>query len=254
MRVDPVRTLVRDTATTYRERVYAFQTKARGLREKEQLVRVFEKLRPFYQCKLRGTLPGKRTSAILDLPCGYGNLSYFLAKSGYVNVEGVDSDPAQVALAKLVGIRAEVADGFEWLSARPDTYDAILSLDFIEHLTKEAALEFCELVLAALKKNGILIARTPCADGPFFGSAVFNDLTHEWMPTSGAARNLLRMCGFAKVAIVGDRPVPFKLVNVIRRIAFRMTCAVGSCWSSFAGLGVPAIWTPNMWIFARRGE
>jgi SAM-dependent methyltransferase len=172
---------------------------------------------------------------------------------GYTNVDSIDFDQKQVHLARTLGLTAAVADGLDWLSSHASCYDAILCLDFLEHLDKDSALHFLHQCRAALNPGGILVVRIPCAEGPFSGTAVFNDLTHEWAATSGVLRDILAIAGFEAVVIADDGPVPYKPANWLRWVAFRATCAVGRFWGDFTGIGRPTIWTPNMWAVAKKG-
>ena len=212
----------------------------------------YERLVPIYKGRFGAVLPVIRSARLLDLPCGSGNVSYFLRKMGYTNVDSIDFDEKQVHLARMLGLTATVADGLDWLRSHTSCYDAILCLDFLEHLDKDNALQFLQLCNAALNPGGVLVLRTPCAEGPFAGTAVFNDLTHEWAATSGVIRDILAIAGFAAVNISDEGPVPYKLVNWVRWLAFQTTCAIGRFWGNFTGLGCPTIWTPNMWAVAKK--
>jgi hypothetical protein len=152
----------------------------------------------------------------------------------------------------LVGIDAKVCDGLAWLKKHPNTYDAIVSLDFLEHLDKNAVIRFLQLVANSLQEGGYFIARMPCSDGPFSGCAVYNDITHEWAATSGVMRILLKMVGFKEVMVLDDGPVPYKFVNWIRLGGFKFVCSVASVVCRFIGLGSPKIWTPNMWLVGKK--
>lgn len=236
----------------YEKAAYAHQTVARGLCRREDLARLFDRARPIYEARFGGLLPQARSARILDCPCGPGQASQFLRFRGYENVDSIDIDKNQVELAKLADIPAVVADAFEWVTQHVDTYDAIISIDFLEHLDKDSAMRFIQLCYGALNVGGVLILRMPCAEGPFFGVAAFNDITHRWVATSGVLRGLVEMCGFEEVRVFADAPVPYKWSNWIRLAAYRATCTIGSFWGQFAGLGAPSIWTPNMWATAVR--
>jgi 2-polyprenyl-3-methyl-5-hydroxy-6-metoxy-1,4-benzoquinol methylase len=233
----------------YQREAYAQQTASKRVLS---LGPGYEKLIPIYRAKFGAVLPTMRSAKILDVPCGSGNASYFLRKMGYAEVDSIDLDQKQVQLAQALGLPATVADGLEWLTSHISYYDAILSLDFLEHLDKDSALHFLRLCYAALNPGGVLVLRTPCAEGPFAGTAVFNDFTHEWAATSGVLRDVLAIAGFSAVVISDDGPVPYNLVNWVRLVAFRTTCAVGRFWGNFTGLGCPTIWTPNMWAIAKK--
>lgn len=235
----------------YQRVMYAQQTASK---EVLKLAHDYEKLIPIYKARFGGVLPPALGARLLDMPCGSGNVSYFLRKVGYTHVDSIDLDENQVLLARTLGLNASVADGLDWLRSHTSCYDGILSLDFLEHLDKDRALHFLQLCYAALNPGGVLVVRTPCGEGPFAGAAIFNDLTHEWAATSGVLRDILAMTGFAAIVISDDGPVPYKPVNWVRWVAFRATCAVGGFWGSFTGIGCPTIWTPNMWALARKGH
>jgi len=194
------------------------------------------RLCPWYATFLRRWLPADKSSRILDLPCGDGNLLFALKDLGFTNLLGVDVDPGQVALAQQLGLTARVGDVFE-------------------HVPIEQALEFCKLARRALSPGGMLICRTPCADGPFGSHDRHNDLTHRWGMTSGAAGQFLILAGFQpdEISVVGEPPVPYKLVNWFRLQLYRVTTAVVGAWLELCGIGAPRVWTRSMWIVAGRG-
>jgi SAM-dependent methyltransferase len=228
---------------------YAYQSVRK---DSHSLSREYEKLVPIYMRRFGSVLPASKNARLLDLPCGSGNVSYFLRALQYRCVDSIDLDEGQVALARALALHPIVADGLDWLKSHTSTYDAIISLDFLEHLSREKALEFLHLSYAALIPGGVLVLRTPCAEGPFAGTAIFNDFTHQWAATSGVLRDLLGMVGFSAISITDDAPVPYKMLNRLRLLAFELTCMVGRFWGSFTGLGSPTVWTPNMWAVAAK--
>ncbi len=213
------------------------------------------KLGPWYAKFLQRWLPSAKDGRILDLPCGDGNLLFALREMGFTNVQGVDVDPGQVAVAKELGLPVEVGEVFEALAREGEsTVARVFAVDFLEHVSIERALEFCKLARRSLMPGGKLICRTPCADGPFGSHDRHNDLTHRWGMTSSAASQLFRLAGFSpdQVAVVGEPPVPYKLVNRPRLWLYRMTTAVLGAYLELCGIGAPSIWTRSMWIIAGR--
>ena len=99
----------------YQKEFYEYQTIARGILTKDSLIQLFEQLLPFYIKKIGSFLPNSLDAKIADIPCGNGNFSYYLLKSGYKNFDSIDLDPNQVSLAQLVGINAKVYDALLWL-------------------------------------------------------------------------------------------------------------------------------------------
>jgi len=238
----------------YRKIYYGYQTRARGLLDKDALEQRFTKLKTWYARRLRAYLPENPDAKCLDVPCGYGNFIYFLRDKGYQNIEGLDLDAGQIKLARKLNLPVREADAFEYLVGLQDDYDLISSLDFIEHLSRDEALQFMKLCMQAIKPGGLLILRTPCADGPFGSHDRYNDLTHEWGMTSCLLRALLEMNGFERVSILDERPMPTSALNLIRWLVFFPAKALFSAAYIALGMRPPAIWTRSMMAVAYKPE
>lgn len=242
------------TLPYYAERYYDYQTVARGLQTADQLKSAFERLLPYYWYGLRKWLPEDKARLCLDLPCGYGNFMYFLVKHGYRNCRGYDLDRRQVELARSLGLAAERGEAFDILAGLPEPPELISSLDFIEHLDKTTAIRFLEACYRALPAGGILILRTPCADGPFGAHDRFNDITHEWGLTSNALQCLLKMVGFSSVRILDFTTAhPGRgVVHAARWAACRVLRSAASLLLRIACVGGPAVWGRSMWAVATK--
>lgn len=234
---------------SYERAYYQYQTRARGLLEKDALRQYFDWMAPRYACRLRTHLPANWMATCLDLPCGYGNFLYFLRLRGYQNIIGYDLDPNQVQLARLLDLPAHEGDAFIVLSDEAKQYDCITSLDFIEHISPDEALRFLHLCWTRLKLGGVLILRTPCADGPFGAHDRYNDLTHRWAMTSNVLSTVLRMLNFERIDILDERPQSYNstLVNTLRRLAFYPARALASGLCLALGLSPPVVWSRSMW-------
>jgi len=238
----------------YEKEYYAFQTQARGLLSEGALRQRFEKLRRWYRLRLGDFLPADRNAPCLDLPCGYGNFLYFLDSEGYSNVAGYDTDPAQIGLARLLGLPASQGDAFEILSNSPDTYALISSLDFVEHLPKDKALQFLDMCYDSLMPGGCLVLRTPSANGPFGSHDIHNDLTHEWGATSSLLNALLQMKGFEKIAVLDERPQPSSIVDTLRWLCYFPTKHLANLFTMMLGLSAPDVWSTSMVAVAYKPE
>ena len=234
----------------YRERYYNYQTQARGLLDKASLEKRFAKQSKWYGATLRAFLPNKLDMRCLDAPCGYGNFLYFLRAKGYRNIEGFDFDQKQVELARLLDLPAEKKDIFSVLAENSEPYELIASLDFIEHLTKDDALSFLDQCNKNLHPGGVLILRTPCADGPFGAHDAWNDLTHQWGMTSTVLQTILEMSGFTRVQVLDERPHPISLVGTIRWLVFPPARMIANAFCMALGLRPPKIWTRSMMAVA----
>ncbi|RLL51947.1 class I SAM-dependent methyltransferase [Mariprofundus sp. EBB-1] len=238
----------------YKSIYYGYQTKARGLLDEHSLRLQFEKMAKWYACRLSPFLPENPDAHCLDLPCGFGNFLYFLEGRGYKNTLGLDLDAEQVRLARLLNLPAEEGDALLHLQSKPNQYDLISSLDFIEHLSKDDALALIELCMQALRPGGRLILRAPCADGPFGAHDAWNDMTHEWGLTSNVLRTILELNGFQNIELLDERPQPTGLVDTVRWLVFFPTRLVANMFCMGLGLRPPRIWTRSMMAVARKPE
>jgi 2-polyprenyl-3-methyl-5-hydroxy-6-metoxy-1,4-benzoquinol methylase len=229
------------------EAAYAYQTRARGLLDRRALEAAFEAAARSYEARLGKFLPDDRGATCLDVPCGYGNMLYFLRRRGYETLAGWDLDSAQVALARLLDLPAREGDCFDALADPAAAYDVVTSVDFVEHLDRDRALEFLALCFARLRPGGLLILRTPCADGPFGAHDRYNDLTHRWAMTSNVLQAFLGMVGFERVAILDERPQPTSLKGALRTLAFHPVRAAASLFCLALGLDPPRVWSRSMW-------
>jgi SAM-dependent methyltransferase len=96
--------------------------------------------------------------------------SGFFARMGLVMSTASTYSEEQVALAAeraIAGI--EHAELHAHLGSRHQTYDVILALDVLEHFNNSEVMPVLDLVAAALRPGGVLVARTPNATSPFMG-------------------------------------------------------------------------------------
>lgn len=230
----------------YEEQYYKYQTKARGLLDSQSLEKHFKRLEKWYWARLKNYLPIDKDANCLDIPCGYGNFLYFLRSKGYKNIHGYDLDESQVGLAKLLELPAETKDIFQILAESKESYDLISSIDFIEHISKDDALSFLELCRKKINENGVLVIRTPCADGPFGSHDANNDITHKWSMTSNVLKTMLEMSGFSRVAILDERPQPTGFVEAIRWLIFFPSRLIANLLCIGLGMRPPRVWSRSM--------
>jgi SAM-dependent methyltransferase len=230
-----------------RDRYFRFLAEARGEQDPDALRYRFERSAQWYACRLRKHLPIDRRVACLDIPCGSGNFLYFLRRYGYVDVVGYDNDARQIDRASALGLPAVRRDALEILAEEGRTYSLISSLDFVEHLSRDEALRFVGLCRERLVPGGVLVLRTPAADGPFGAHDAWNDLTHRWVMTSGVLKVILEMSGFERVTVLDERPQPYNLVNALRAGVFLVARALASITVFALGLTPPRVWSRSMW-------
>jgi 2-polyprenyl-3-methyl-5-hydroxy-6-metoxy-1,4-benzoquinol methylase len=160
-----------------------------------------------YHSYFEGWLPGSRDASIADLGCGRGRLLYFFRHQGFVRLYGVDASPSQVRLARQVVPEVVQGDVFDFLEQSEGGFDLVAALDLIEHLRKDAVLDFLDLCHARLKPGGRLILQTPNADSPWVSGVRYGDFTHEICFSPPLLARLLRLCGFVDIEARETGPV-----------------------------------------------
>lgn len=101
---------------------------------------------------------------VLDVGCGVGSISLYLASQG-ARVTGIDISPRAIAIAnqakKDTDLRT-VAFRQSALRAEPRAYDLIVCFEVIEHIKNDGA--FVKQLCANLKSKGLLVLSTPSKD------------------------------------------------------------------------------------------
>ena len=188
-------------------------------------------------------LPAARDAFIADAACGIGYALAMLQKSGYTHVVGIDLSEEQVEVAKGKGLPVERAEAIAWLSARPGELDAVLALDFAEHLTRDELLAFLDACRSALKPGGRVVIKTPNALSPLASRFRWRDLTHELVYSEHSIRQAFLTCDLVPVAIVGER---FRPLTWKARVRGWVAGAMRGIWRLYlvAELGSEDLRTP----------
>jgi 2-polyprenyl-3-methyl-5-hydroxy-6-metoxy-1,4-benzoquinol methylase len=187
------------------ESYYLYQAAARGIHGEKEIEEILEYVGPVYDRCIAKWLPTDRRAAVYEAACGPGIMLRWLKRNGYTNVTGSDLSESYLTFARSVGFPLRHVDSLADLRDVPAaTFDVVLAIDFIEHLPREALLEFIRYSAQALKPNGVLIIRGPNGDSPFVGRNLFNDITHCWAYTSIAFRALTQIAGFRECVFVDD--------------------------------------------------
>ena len=147
---------------------------------------------------------GGAAQEILDLGCGTGALTDWLSRQSNVSGIGVDSSLSQISAATEMRTSGEYvhSDGIDFLKANRERFDGIVCNDVLEHLPAlDDTIEWLEACLWALKPSGFFYCRVPNAASLVACHSLFADLTHYRLYTSITLAQVLRIGGFASVAV-----------------------------------------------------
>jgi SAM-dependent methyltransferase len=168
-------------------------------------------------------LPQRLEAPILDLGCGAGHFVRFLRDSGYTRVEGVDGSSREIARAVAAGVDGvHCAGAADRLAGSTGEFEAIVALNFFEHLRKDEIVKVLSLAFAALRPGGRLLAVTPNALSPFGGATRYWDFSHETGFTPSSWRQLARLTGFREPAFEEFGPIPHSLAGVVRAAIWKV--------------------------------
>ncbi len=184
--------------------------------------RTFQSRAPSVKSVIRKHIPANKSLRIVDLGCGHGAFLYFLKQAGYQDVAGIDVSAEQVELAQRLGVpEVEHNDINRYLeSAESSSFNVVLLIDVLEHLTRSELFDTLDEVFRILKPGGRCIAHVPNAEGLFGMRIRYGDLTHEMAFAPKSAQQLFATIGFEKVQCHEDRPVPHSLKSLVRRIVW----------------------------------
>lgn len=188
---------------------------------------------------LRGWLPSKEDSAIIDVGCGRGWLLYFLKGRKYTNICGVDISPEQVQLAKQICENVTRVDAIEYLTNKsPAVFDLIIGFDLIEHFRKDEVIRFLDVCHKALRPGGRLILQTPNAESPWGLMIRYGDFTHETAFTPHSIEKLLLLSGFSNIECRQTGPVVHGLLSLVRFLLWRFIWACLALWNLVESGGI----------------
>jgi hypothetical protein len=145
---------------------------------------------------------------ILEIGFGDGSFLDWARNAGHI-VTGVEILPECVKAAATRGHDVHLAENISGLEAR--SYDLILAIDVLEHLSLAQFGDLAKLANSVLKENGLIVARFPNGDSPFSGRYQTGDFTHERPLSSRSINQVLSPLGFVVTRAVNPRPKPISL-------------------------------------------
>lgn len=167
--------------------------------------------------------PKDKQISIFEIGCGHGAFIHSAKNAGYSNIKGVDNSEQQVSAAKKLGIEEVFyGDAFKYLSDEEDeSFDVIVAIDVVEHLTHEELLNLTDTVYKKLKIKGKFILHTPNATSIFSGRMRYGDLTHQLAFTGKSIGQLSSVAGFSGVQCFEAGPFAHGFVSLMRKILWQ---------------------------------
>ena len=116
---------------------------------------------------------------VLDIGCGRGEFLEMM-RDASVPARGIDVGAESVAVCRLKGLDAEIADVFPYLaSIEEGTLDGIFCSQVVEHLPPERLPEMIRLCAERLARGGVIVIETPNPEClAIFATHFYLDPTH----------------------------------------------------------------------------
>jgi 2-polyprenyl-3-methyl-5-hydroxy-6-metoxy-1,4-benzoquinol methylase len=212
-----------DRPRGYRDRIYGQYVSAfKGRPAPEKLVPALRRQARFFDHLLAPVLAGGRPRDGLEVGCGPGHFLFWARERGFPSVQGFDLSAEQIEAARALGLDAEVAGYREFFPRCGKTFDLIVALDVIEHLTRDEVFEFLDLCWAALRPGGMLFLTTPNGAALRPGPVSYGDLTHETIFSPQTMELVLRLTGFGRPEIREISPPLTSLRSAVRAALWQL--------------------------------
>ena len=161
----------------------------------------FEDLEQAY----RSDLPDDKSTAILDVGCGFGRVLAFLADRGYTNLRGVDRDEDVLKwAAENVTPNVEaVFDLSGYLARHEGEFGLIVLKDVLFYVPKTDVPALLREVRKAIAPGGRILLETfngAAWTGPYIA---YKDPDIQWIPTETLLRYYLESAGFSDIELRG---------------------------------------------------
>jgi SAM-dependent methyltransferase len=227
---------------------YRYQATARGIHGLPDVLRAAEGRVHIWDRVVLPWLPSNRRDPVTELACGHGSFLWWLKQRGFTQITGVDSSAEQIEFARQAGATACRQDALEWLGQQPESsHRALVGIDFLEHITKDEAMELLRHAHRVLVKGGRLILRYPNGDSPLVGMNLFNDITHVWTYTPNCLDSLARMHGFSRTSFVDESDSAIRDHRWLKVPLCRISKALLGFLFRSATKEKVIWWSPNLW-------
>jgi SAM-dependent methyltransferase len=169
----------------------------------ENIEKGYSSFGSFYRKNYLRHFPDNKNSNILVISCGPGYMVKLLNEEGYRNVIGIDSIEEKIQPALNKKLNCKQSEAFGFLEENQNSFDAIFAEQEINHLTKTEILDFLELCLKSLRKDGTLIIHSLNGANPIVGSEnMALNFDHYNLFTEKSLKQILDYKQFKNIRII----------------------------------------------------
>lgn len=145
-----------------------------------------------------------KSSIIVDIGCGLGNMLLSLRRLGYINLRGIDVSRQSIdhCLTKQLPVTLVNAITDFSLSDN-EKADLVIMTHVLEHLPKDMTVEtLAHIRHNILKPDGKLFVAVPNGQSNTGGYWMYEDFTHYTLFTTGSLSFVLKAAGFSTVQYI----------------------------------------------------
>lgn len=172
----------------------------------------------FFRSNYLKFLPVNKAAGILDIGCGLGHFLAYVKNNNYNNFMGIDISKEQIDHCKKhVTKKVQLINNLStFLKENNNSFDFILMNDVIEHIEKEEIIDTLSLVLASLKKNGVVVIRTVNLKNRWGMAVRYIDITHTIGFTQESMMQVMLLAGFKNVSLVNEKHPIYDIKSFVR--------------------------------------
>ena len=154
-----------------------------------------------YQRRFGKLLDAANPASVLDLGCGTGMFTSYLAGRDIGTVVGVDLNAALVEVARENVPDAEfvVDDAVHYAQTCNRSFDVVFLLDLLEHVPRENIVPLLRAVRECVADDGFVLVRTPNLNSLHAAGSFYVDFTHVTPFTERSLVHVAKLAGFERV-------------------------------------------------------
>jgi 2-polyprenyl-3-methyl-5-hydroxy-6-metoxy-1,4-benzoquinol methylase len=208
---------------------------------------------------LKEQLPADKSTAILDIGCGYGQMLSALGKSGYKNLYGLEllQEAADYCNTEL-NLNVTCSSDISLFSRENERkFDLIIMSHVLEHIPKDQTIDTLKCVKRMLTENGKVIIMVPNGQAPVHSYWMWEDFTHYTLFTAGSISYVLKAAGFKEIEFLDPhdlmaKPIFIRVFKFLFQKLYRLNARF---WNSVNSSGYhytsPVIYTWELKVSAQ---